>query len=472
MSVPDRFGFKNFPVKSSVLAVFLFIAGLCPAAESTSTNLPVAATAPASGSKEPSLIDEIKKPTDWLEWGFDLRVRNEFTHNATTLNSDAPNNDSEYIRIRSRLWTYLTPVEQFRAELRLISEPRYYFEPATQEGWTYEEGLFDLVNLQLTNLFDVPLSIKAGRQEINFGNKWLIWEGSAKDGSRSEFFDAVRSTYEAREIATTFDLIYLNLAEETDAHFPVINDTGRDINDQNEQAGIFYVRNKSLGHTLLDGYVIYRHQEGDLSSSNEGETWLIGGRVETTFAERWNFRAEGAPEWGTLNGADHRAWGFNSLLTYTLGGAWKHKVRAGYEYLSGDDPDTPENEGWDPMWARRAQYSELMVLLFGAENRGRSGDYKNLQRPSIGWTATPNKKLELTADYMPLFANENTYAGNVGYSDDGNFRGHYFQSIARLTINRHWSGHLWTEFFLPGNYYSPQRDDLAVFCRLELVFRF
>lgn len=459
-------------MKALALAVFLSAAGFCLAAESTSTNAPLAAATPAANPKPKSRLDQIKQPTGWLEWGFDLRLRNEFTHNVTSLDSDAPNNDSDYLRIRPRVWAYLTPVEHLRADFRLLSEPRYYFLPATQEGWTYQEGLFDLFNVQLTNLFDVPLSLKAGRQEFTFGNKWLIWDGSARDGSRTEFFDAVRSTFEAKEIATTFDLIYLNLAEETDAHLPVINDTGRTINDQNEQAGILYVRNQSLGHTLLDGYVIYRHQEGDLASSNDGDTWVVGARAETTFAKRWNFRLEGAPEWGTLNGADHHAWGVNSLLTYTLGGSWNHKIRAGYEYLSGDDPNTPDNEGWDPMWARRAQYSELMVQLFGAENRGRSGDYKNLQRPNIGWTATPDKKLEITADYMPMFANENTLAGTAGFSDDGTFRGHFFEAIARVTLNRHWSGHLWTEFFLPGDYYSPQRDDLAVFCRLEMTYRF
>jgi hypothetical protein len=464
--------FGRLSVKLSILAVFLFAVRLCPAADSTSTNAPLAADTPKAAPKEKSLVEEIKKPTGWLEWGFDLRLRNEFTHNVTGLDSDAPNNDSEYIRIRPRIWAYLTPVEQFRADLRLISEPRYYFEPATQEGWTYQEGLLDLCDVQFIKPFDLPLTIKAGRQEINFGNKWLIWEGSAKDGSRTEFFDAVRTTLEAKEIATTFDLIYLNLAEETDAHLPVINDTGRAINDQNEQAGILYVRNQSLPNTLLDGYAIYRHEEGNLSSSNEGDTWLVGARIETTFAKRWNFRVEGAPEWGTLNGADMHAWGLNSMLTYTIGGPWKHKVRAGYEYLTGDDPNTADNEGWDPMWARRAQYSELMVQMFGAENRGRSGDFKNLQRPSIGWAATPIKKLDITADYMPMFANENTLAGTSGYSDDGKFRGHLFEAIARVTFNAHWSGHLWTEFFLPGDYYSPQRDDLAVFCRLEMTYRF
>jgi len=445
---------------------------LCPAADSTLTNASLAPSTPTENRGEKTLTDKIKQPTGWLEWGLDLRLRNEFTQNVPGLNSDVANNDSDYLRIRPRIWAYLTPVEPFRADFRLLSEPRYYFEPATQEGWTYQEGLFDLFNFQLTNLFEAPLTIKAGRQEINFGNRWLIWEGSARDGSRTEFFDAVRTTWDAKEVTTTFDLIYLNLAQETDAHLPVINDVGRAINDQDEQAGILYVRNKSLDHTILDGYVIYRNQEGDLASSNDGDTWLVGARIETTFAKRWNFRVEGAPEWGTLNGADHHAWGVNSLLTYTVGGSWNHKIRAGFEYLSGDDPDTPDNEGWDPMWARRAQYSELMVQLFGAENRGRSGDYKNLQRPGIGWTGAPNKKLEITADYMPMFANENTLAGISGYSDAGKFRGHFFEAIARVTFNRHWSGHLWTEFFLPGDYYSPERDDLAVFCRLEMTYRF
>jgi hypothetical protein len=157
---------------------------------------------------------------------------------------------------------------------------------------------------------------------------------------------------------------------------------------------------------------------------------------------------EGAPQWGRLNGADLRAWGANSLLTFNAGGQWQHKVRLGYEYLSADDPNTPENEGWDPMWGRRGQWSELMVFTFAQENRGRQADYKNLQRPGIGWSASPAKLLELTADYMPLFANENSLGNNPGYTADGKFRGHFFGSIARFTFNRYWSGVLRGEFFL------------------------
>ena len=49
------------------------------------------------------------------------------------------------------------------------------------------------------------------------------------------------------------------------------------------------------------------------------------------------------------------------------------------------------------------------------ESRGRAADYKNLQRPSVGWSAKPFAWLDLSADYMPAFANENTFAGTTGY---------------------------------------------------------
>jgi hypothetical protein len=333
--------------------------------------------------------------------------------------------------------------------------------------------VLDQFNVQFTNVPIENLSLTVGRQELAFGNKWLIYDATSTDGTRTEFFDAARLRYNAADIRTTFDAIYILQYADTDHWLPVINDDGRSISEQDERTGVFYVSNKSLPHTQLDGYAMYRDQRDPVSSrGNVGYTWLVGGRVQGEIGKRWEYRAEVAPEWGELNGRVLRAWGFNSLLTYNAGGKWKHKLRTGYEYLSGDDPDTETNEGWDPMYGRRALWSEVAVVVFGLESRGRSADYKNLQRPSVGWSAKPLAWLDLSADYMPLFANENTFAGTAGYSEDGKFRGHYAQAISRFTLSRHWTALLWGEAFWPGDYYSTNRRETAYFIRTELMYKF
>jgi hypothetical protein len=454
-------------------AALLAMGLTCPVSAAEPTQLPPVEQAAATKTTTVSLADGIKKPFPGFDWGFDFRLRYEWYEKSQTLSEGYANNELGYFRFRPRIWVSLAPIEQVRFNARLISEPRYYLRPAASEGWTYQEGLLDQFNLQITNVPMQGLSLTVGRQDLAFGNKWLIFDATSTDGTRTEFFDAARLRFDAREIKTSFDAIYVLQYADSDHWLPVINDQNRPISEQDERTGIFYVSNKSLPRTQLDGYVMYRDQSDPVSArGNVGYTWVAGARVQGEVGKRWEYRAEVAPEWGELNGHDLRAWGFNSLVTYNAGGSWRHKFRAGYEFLTGDDPNTETNEGWDPMYGRRALWSELAVVLFGLESRGRAADYKNLQRPSVGWSAKPLAWLDLSVDYMPLFANENTLAGTAGYSEDGKFRGQLAQAIARFTINRYWSGLLWGEAFLPGNYYSANRQETAYFIRTELMFKF
>jgi len=425
----------------------------------------------AVASPPSAQLTQSKASARWFDWGADFRLRSETYLNASTLQDATPNNESSYLRLRPRIWTTLNPHPDLSFTTRLVSEPRYYFQPHPSTGWANQETLLDLFNLRWTNLFHQPVAVTVGRQEFCFGNKWLVWDGTCTDGTRTEFFDAARITFDAAEVQTTFDAIYLQQDAATESWLPVFNETNPFILEQKERGAIFYLQNRSLAAVQLDAYAMYRQQTAMQSRGNRGETWLVGGRLDAKLSERWRYRAEFAPEFGRINGADLRAWGANQLLTVNLGGAWQTKLRVGHEYLSGNDPGTTANEGWEPMWARRAQWSELMVVLFGAEHRNRAGDYKNLQRPNFGLTFRPTKKWELSADYSAVFANENPFAGTPGYGM-GNFRGHFGQAVARYTFDVHWSGVLWAEMFLPGNYYAASRQDPAYFFRSEIYFKF
>jgi hypothetical protein len=56
------------------------------------------------------------------------------------------------------------------------------------------------------------------------------------------------------------------------------------------------------------------------------------------------------------------------------------------------------------------------------------------------------------------------------FSYDGNFRGHYLQTVLKHQFNKHWQAHLWAEFVWEGDYYN-QRDTM-MFIRPEIMFTF
>jgi hypothetical protein len=127
------------------------------------------------------------------------------------------------------------------------------------------------------------------------------------------------------------------------------------------------------------------------------------------------------------------------------------------------------NEGWDPLWGRWPQWSELLISNLSRETR--QSELTNMHRLDFGYGFSPTRLLDLTFDYMPVFAASNQFCGRTGFSCSGSFRGNLVQAVARLKVSDHVSGHLWGEVFVPGNYYIAPKQDPACFLRLEVVAR-
>lgn len=436
--------------------------------------------------------EQTKSPFDW---GADMRLRQIYIGNVG-LNDASPIADRNFERLRLRLWGSYKPNEQFGFNTRLIWEGRHYIQPNKEryplpgfEDWYSGGILFDQLNIDLKPVATLPLTFKIGRQDLIFGNGWLILDGTPIDGSRTIYFDAARATYQLEALDTTVDLIYIDQSADTGRFPQPLNGEVEDQTEQFETGAILYLRNKSLLQDgLVDGYFIYKHNRENLtdyvpgldsvrknngapfpSPSDTGDIYGVGARVDTKLTEQWTLRAETIYEWGTRNDANLSAFGFNSRIGYALGGQLEQKVHFDYEYLSGNDPDSGTNQAFDPLWARWPQWSELMVYQWPLESR--VAEATNLQRLSLGWSAKPHQTTTVTANYHALWANENstrTAAQLVNISDNGKFRGHLFTSRINTKLNKHLSGHLVAEYLLPGDYYAKNRRDNSYFVRAEI----
>ncbi len=452
-----------------------------------------------SGGGFAELRSRSKHPTPWLEWGADLRLRNTFTDNIMTLSSSVPRHAQHFYRVRPRVSLRLTPVENLGLDLRLALESRYWARPSGSvphhTGWDWNEIVFDRFNLYWSEIGHSGLTFRVGRQDLSFGDRWLVFEGTPLDGPVTLFFDAARATYEWKERKTTIDAIYVDQGARNDRWLPPLR-VSKDAVDgaalpiekalveQNERAVILYLVSRSP-RRQVDGYLVYRgnRQETVRDSDNdalrthllrgdEGDLYTVGSRMLGAPSPTWRWRAELTFQAGRRNGTSVRAFGLNSAVFYTPKVKSSPELRAFYEFLSGDDPDTADrHEGFDVLWGRWDRFSQLYVYTYAPETR--ISQYGNLHRLGAGVTLRPTSKLEWLADYHLLYADE-TPAPSTFVSGQSRFRGHLLNSAFRARLGPSLAGLLWTEVLFPGAFYfagdatNPARRDTAVCVRAEL----
>ena len=423
-----------------------------------------------SDSAHADLLRRIKQPVPGFEWGFDLRLRETYINNGITLNKRHRDHEWHWQRQRLRLWSSYSPCDDLTFNLRLAWEGKHFDRPVSFENWSPTSLVLDRLNVKWSNIAGTGLTLQAGRQELMLGDRWLVMDGTPLVGSSTAYFDAVRLTLALDELDTTVDLIYLEQDAEEDNWICPLYDEERYVLEHDETGAIVWVTNKSLPHTQLDGYFIYARRRPALPTGDDAEIYTFGALAEHRFGARWKLRGDLAGQFGHKNAARLCALGALGRLSYELHDPWRSALRLDYEFLSGDRPSTPTNEGFDILWGRWPRFSEMFIYTYAGETR--IGDLTNLHRVALGWTGHPNDKLELCSDYHLLFADESTCEGLPGFSDGGCFRGQLLSGVLKYKFTEQLSGHLLGEVFFPGDYYSDERNDPAAFLRVQLNYSF
>ena len=493
-----------------------------PTASTTATSAP-----PPAPSALEQTIQDIKNPVPWLSWGGDLRLRNEYFNNALSLTEHPAVSplfgnvhEQDYFRFRGRIWASLMPTNDVTLNLRLAAEPREFLKTSTmdtfynQEGPQWRYGIFDTLNVRWKRPFDLPATLTVGRQDIFLGDGWLVGDGTPEDGSFTFFLDAARLTYQLEDQHTTIDAIGIVQYARPDAWLPTLGaSTGAGehvapmvLTDQNEKGAILWVANKSREDANLDGYFIYKH-DTRLNGypvptfGDNGDIYTLGGRVSGLVREQWKYSVEGAYQFGRkqdneLNqgGANPylapsaqttgfrglNAFGVNSKLAYLFKDRWNDQLSLSYEFLSGDDPKTGGDEMFDVLWGRWPRWSE-MYNIYSYVPETRVGQTANLHRIGPTWTLNPVPAMELDASYFILLADQDAPTRDLNkallgpgapspFTGTGNFRGQYLQGIMKYKFNQHLSGHLWSEFLFPGDFYVNRA--MMSFLRAEVMLTF
>jgi hypothetical protein len=451
-----------------------------------------APTPPTLSATEQTIYD-IKNPVPWLNWGLDLRVRNEYFNSLLTLNPNANLHQQDYFRFRGRLWASITPVEDLSLNARLAAEPREWMMPAGytpykgNSGLDWREGIIDNLNVVWRNVGGMPMTIKAGRQDLFLGDGWLLGDGTPIDGSWTYYLDSARVTYDFKDQHTVIDAIGIVQSARDDAWLPTINPNHLLVTEQDEDGVILQVANSSMKSANLTGYFIWKNDTLVAANGNNADIYTLGGRINGPLNDHWKYWVEGAYQFGqkqdpTLQHSDEgaaaanfyhhiSAYGVNSKLSYLFKDELNNQLAMSFEMLSGDNPHTGNDEMFDVLWGRWPHWSEIGLYSYAAETR--IGQEANLIRFGPTWTVNPIKDMEFTASYYALFAMSDVptrEASTTLFSNSDNFRGHFASGILRYKFGPHMNGSLWSEFLIPGSYYA--YHELIPFLRAEVMFTF
>lgn len=410
-------------------------------------------------------------------FGGDVRLRHEHFQGIPFRGSPrgaTRGNDNHFSQLRTRFWGHLQLTEDVAVRGRLANEFRHYYS-GDEDGWdALDEIVVDQLYVDLNNIFNGLLDLRLGRQELFYGTGKIIDDGTPKDKTRTSYFDAVRLRF---NIIDNSSIDFFGIYNDTENRL-VLNNQDRDLvgydfgyNDGRESgAGIYFtnLNNPDLG---FETYYVFKHESSWVDSMDEGmpkaDINTFGFRLMPRFTP-FSANLEAAYQFGERGDRDQNGLMVDASITKHFGDAFDTRMGIGLYYLSGNDPDSDKDEGWNPLWARTAQYSELVYYAFDADGIGR---WSNMNFPHVDFSISPFEWLvsDLKVGYM--FAPERDGPGGGG--DRGllaTLNNNFEVGQGYLTARDRVTGNIVFEMFAPGNYYL--RDGTATLGRLELTYEF
>jgi len=432
-----------------------------------------------------------------FKFGITERLRNTYYNNITDYHAKETtivdnkesvkyDDETDFIRVRTNVWAQYSFTPSLMAFVQLTNEFRPYLIDPADRDFTFDEIFFDNLYLKWTVGSANPVTFTVGRQNLTYGEGFVLMDGSPWDGSRSIYQDAVKVSL--KKGTTTIDLLGIsNTAIEE--RLPVLR--GGDLqdgkikgqpkdqpmNDNLEQAIGLYMTRKGDAGCHFEGYYIYKMEDPEpvkgtaLAPKDELSFSTIGARYSRPLIEKLSMTTEWAYQFGSQGDIDQKSFGGYAYLSYLVCEKTKGTLSGGLTLLSGDDPATDNNEGWNPVFSRWPKWSELYIYSYlGEEIQGarRVAYWTNLMQPYISWNCSPTPKINVTATFLHLRAMQTRM---LGADESGNVRGNELQLLVKFKLSKSLSAQILYDHFFPGDFYAAGSDS-GQFIRCDLMYKF
>jgi len=391
------------------------------------------------------------------------RFRFETWDNAVSLDETLAD-ATAYTRNRTTLGLSWKAAGNLEVLGKVTNELRVYLAPK-DKPFNAHEVFVDNLYVKWTSPGRRSFTVTAGRQDMFFGEGFVIADATPLDGSRSYYFNALRADVDlapGRRLTAFFHAI-----DTTDTTLPVINEHPQALVEQPEWALALYYSG-ILGKARTDAYVIRK-------TTRATETWPLAARVDTVgarlqvpLAGRLAITAEGALQGGRLGEAGRAAFGGLVHLDWDLKGALPvlKTATAGGVFLSGDKPGTDRMEGWDPVFSRWPKWSDSLVYTFSRESRPAYWSNMSSIYGSLALDLGSRADGALTVQRLGAFEPQpGLFPGGAGKG-----RGTLLQGRLNYKVSKYLSGRVIWEHFLPGDFFFPAASRFH-WLQFEMIFK-
>jgi len=403
-------------------------------------------------------------PPSRLKLIFVERFRFEAWNNAVNLD-DAANDAFAYTRNRTTLGLSWQAAKNIEVLSKVTNEFRVYLAPKDRV-FNWHEVFFDNLYVKWTIPGRVPFTVTAGRQDLNFGEGFVIADGTPGDGSRSYYFNALRLD---ADLGKSHRLTaFVHSQKTTDRFLPVVHPLPQALTEQPEKAVALYYAG-AFGKANVDAYAVRKTTDANTAWPVPTRTDTFGARVVAPLAKPLALTAEAALQTGKYGEAGRSAYGAIAHLDYDLRGTLPLLKTAivGGILLSGDDPATARMEGWDPIFSRWPKWSESYIYTFTRESR------------QSYWSNLSSLYAQLALDFgarsdghimvMPMgagHAQPGVFPGGAGRGRGTLVRGRLNYKISKFLTGRF----VW-EHLDPGSFYFPGASSYD-WIQFEMIFRY
>jgi hypothetical protein len=348
-----------------------------PTAEAAQTSAPAppAAAAPPPQLPLPNRVNTVLP--SWLRLRAEFRERMERFDNLGFISS----RDDLYWLSRFRFGATVTPSKTFSFQVQ-AQDARVGDKTVGPTGAPFRAP-FDL-RMAFADVGNAkgPATLRAGRQELAFGDQRLVGHVSWLNAART--FDGAKVTLRSKELQV--DAFATSVVR-------ILQDEFDKSGAGNRFAGAYLTVPKLVAQGSLEPYVFYR-RDGNLT----GEAGAFGSLHQTTMGARFagkmparlDYNVEMALQQGSLAANDVSAWAGHWQLRESLAGAGAIKLTGEFNYASGDASPTDGTRG---------TFDQLYPTPHDKYGLSDQIGWKNIEHLRAGFEFTPIKGLPISTNY-------------------------------------------------------------------------